>query len=405
MGFWNSEIQLAELINKNIISLGRGRIISSIDLQKKPGIYPVYSSSSQKGGLFGLYSEFDFNEELITWSVDGGGYFFYRPKHKFSVTNVSGVLKLNGPDFDYKFLYYSLVYQHSKEVFDYVDKAHPSVIKKRYSIPNISLEEQKKIAKILSKVDEVIDSTEKLIQKYEQLKVGLMQDLLTKGIDENGNIRSEVTHQFKDSPLGRIPLEWQFEPIENHLEFITSGSRGWAPYYSDSGSTFIRITNLERKNISINLSDIQYVLLPTRAEGIRSALKKEDILISITAELGLIGYVDKTLDAYINQHIALVRLKPNTLNTKLIAYFLSSDYGQLLFANLNDGGAKAGLNLPTIRKIPIPIIGEAESTKIVMKIESVEKLIIVCSKQLYKLQNQKSGLMQDLLSGKVRVNY
>ncbi|MGV0997124.1 restriction endonuclease subunit S [Empedobacter falsenii] len=131
MNYWESEISLSDLVKKGIVSLGRGRIISSIDLQKNPGIFPVYSSSSQKGGLFGLYNEYDFNEELLTWSVDGGGYFFYRPKHKFSVTNVSGILKVNEPIYDYKFLYYSLVYQHSKEVFDYVDKAHPSVIKKR----------------------------------------------------------------------------------------------------------------------------------------------------------------------------------------------------------------------------------------------------------------------------------
>src|SRR5690606_28859919 len=69
--------------------------------------------------------------------------------------------------------------------------------------------EQTAIAHILSTVDKAIEGTEKLIAKYKRIKTGLMQDLLTKGIDENGNIRSEKTHKFKDSPLGRIPVEWE----------------------------------------------------------------------------------------------------------------------------------------------------------------------------------------------------
>ena len=76
-----------------------------------------------------------------------------------------------------------------------------------------SLEEQKKIASILSTVDEAIAQTEQLIAKLERLKTGLMQDLLTRGIDENGQLRNEATHEFKDSPLGRIPVEWEVKTI------------------------------------------------------------------------------------------------------------------------------------------------------------------------------------------------
>jgi type I restriction enzyme S subunit len=77
------------------------------------------------------------------------------------------------------------------------------------SIPLPPLPEQRKIAQILETVDNAIEKTEKIIEKYKRIKQGLMQDLLTKGIDEKGNIRSEKTHKFKDSPLGRIPEEWE----------------------------------------------------------------------------------------------------------------------------------------------------------------------------------------------------
>src|ERR1017187_1516580 len=75
-----------------------------------------------------------------------------------------------------------------------------------------STEHQAKIAEILSTVDRAIEQTEALIGKQQRMKTGLMQDLLTLGIDEHGNLRSEQTHAFKDSPLGRIPAEWEVKP-------------------------------------------------------------------------------------------------------------------------------------------------------------------------------------------------
>ena len=94
MGNWDKEILLENLVKDGLIKLDRGRVISSIDLMNNPGDYPVYSSSAQKNGYFGSFDLYDFDEELITWSVDGGGYFFYRPKHKFSVSNVSGIMRV-----------------------------------------------------------------------------------------------------------------------------------------------------------------------------------------------------------------------------------------------------------------------------------------------------------------------
>jgi len=266
--------------------------------------------------------------------------------------------------------------------------------------------EQTQIATILSKVDEAITKTEQLIAKYTRIKTGLMQDLLTKGIDENGNIRSEETHEFKDSALGRIPKEWACVQIENIKEFITSGSRGWAKYYSVEGSQFIRITNLKRSQIEIDRSDLKFVNLPISVEGIRSKLIEGDLLISITADLGIIGIVPKSFgDAFVNQHIALVRLNQEIVNSKFIGYFLISQTGQAMFNFLNDGGAKAGLNLKTISNLFIFKPQLDEQLLIIEKIEKSNEAIVQFNTELSKLQYLKTGLMQDLLSGKVRVNH
>ena len=78
------------------------------------------------------------------------------------------------------------------------------------------LPEQRRIAEILDTVDEAIRRTEQVIAKLQQMKQGLLHDLLTRGIDENGELRDPERHpeQFKDSPLGRIPREWEVGPLE-----------------------------------------------------------------------------------------------------------------------------------------------------------------------------------------------
>lgn len=108
-----------------------------------------------------------------------------------------------------------------------------------------------------------------------------------------------------------VPDGWQDVRLGDLTELVTSGSRGWAEYYNDVGDRFIRITNLRRDNIALDLTNLRHVKLPlSSSEGQRTQLKQGDILISITADLGLIGYIEEKpeIPSYINQHIALVRL-------------------------------------------------------------------------------------------------
>jgi type I restriction enzyme S subunit len=106
-------------------------------------------------------------------------------------------------------------------------------------IPLPPLPEQQKIAEILETIDNAIEKTDKIIEKYKRIKQGLMQDLLTKGIDENGNIRDEKTHKFKDSPLGRIPEEWEVIRL-GEVAFITSSKRIYYNEYLTEGVPFFR---------------------------------------------------------------------------------------------------------------------------------------------------------------------
>ena len=147
---------LKELVESKMISLGRGQIISKDEINKFPGDYPVYSSSASETGEFGRYGKYMFDDERITWSIDGGGKMFYRNNHKYSVTNVCGWLKVDTPKLLTKYVYYCLFYQWSFRQFDYQYKAHPSVIKEIYDIPIIDVAKQKVIVKTLDKINKQI---------------------------------------------------------------------------------------------------------------------------------------------------------------------------------------------------------------------------------------------------------
>ena len=115
---------LDELIEDEVIQLGRGKVLSKKDMQACPGPYPVYSSAQNNDGKFGEYGYYMFDEEMITWSVDGGGRLFHRHKHRFSVTNVGGTMRiLNTSVLSYRFLFYALTHLHAKVDFDWVLKA------------------------------------------------------------------------------------------------------------------------------------------------------------------------------------------------------------------------------------------------------------------------------------------
>ena len=264
--------------------------------------------------------------------------------------------------------------------------------------------EQTKIAEVLSTVDRAIEQTEASIAKQQRIKTGLMQDLLTRGIDEHGNLRSEETHEFKDSLLGRIPVEWKVWELGTAADLVTSGSRGWARFYSDDGAMFLRIGNLTRHHINLRLDDLVLVDLPESSEGKRTAVRSGDFLISITADLGIIGVIPENFgEAYVNQHIALVRLLSEAVNPRFVGWYLSGRQGQAQFEKLNESGAKAGLNLPTIRKLLVSLPEPPEQSRIAKALDLNTLKVEDTYSTLRKLRSFKTALMQDLLTGEKRV--
>ncbi len=168
--------QLNNLVAQGFVSLKRGNVIPKYEYSEEY-CYPVYSSSTQKGGLMGYYNAYMFDKPLISWSIDGGGNFFYRNKHKFNVTNVCGYLEADESKFDYRFISELLIYQHSRMVFDYQTKAHPSVIEAMYNLPILDLEKQQCYSKLFEHIYDKLDREISLLKKYEEQKKFLLSNM------------------------------------------------------------------------------------------------------------------------------------------------------------------------------------------------------------------------------------
>ena len=170
--------KLGELEKDATLYMGRGRVISAKDMSNTPGTFPVYSSSALDNGRMGAYGKYMFNQELITWSIDGGGAVFYRRKHRFSVTNVSGYIAVNPEKINCKFLAYAMSLAHSRIKFDYTVKAHPSVIRSLYTmgIP-ISLQEQQVIGSFFSRLDDLITLHQRKLELLRNIKKSLLDKM------------------------------------------------------------------------------------------------------------------------------------------------------------------------------------------------------------------------------------
>jgi type I restriction enzyme S subunit len=202
----------------------------------------------------------------------------------------------------------------------------------------------------------------------------------------------------------RVPEGWETKKLGKLAKTVTSGSRDWAQYYAESGSKFIRMTNLRRDGIQLKLDDLKYVNVSNdSADGKRTALQNGDILISITAELGKIGWIPEGFgEAFINQHTALIRINQEMANSKFIAYLLSSKKMNQVINTLNDAGAKAGLNLPTIKEFKILLPPLYEQQKIAQILSTWDKAIEKLEALIIAKQKRKNAMMQQLLTGEIR---
>jgi len=184
-----------------------------------------------------------------------------------------------------------------------------------------------------------------------------------------------------DKSPSRIPKNWVWVSLGDLSQLITSGSRGWKSYYSDSGNTFIRSQDIKFDKLLID--NKAYVSLPKKTEGKRAKVSNGDLLITITgANVGKCALVrDLSETAYVSQHVALVKLH-SIIYTDYLHKWLTNGYGGREMLIGDSYGDKPGLNLKQISSLVVPFPPIEEQKRIVAKVDQLMALCDQLEQQL-----------------------
>jgi len=228
----------------------------------------------------------------------------------------------------------------------------------------------------ITRIDELIKKKEQLVELLKQRRNPLLEKKLRAPEDKDN--KNTSGSDFCSDKLPQTRIKYLSKKI-------TSGPRDWAKYYNGDGDgTFIRITNLQKDQIDISFEDVKRVSPPANQEAKRANVLPGDILVSITADIVMVGIVPEDIgDAYINQHIASVRPSQG-INPKWLAYCLASPWGQEQLLEPIRGGTKAGLGLSDVGNVEIPVPNEKYQDAV---INEVEQELQITTKQKDIIQN------------------
>jgi type I restriction enzyme S subunit len=267
--------------------------------------------------------------------------------------------------------------------------------------------EQTQIAAFLdretAKIDALVAEQRRLMELLKEKRQAVISHAVTRGLNPHAPMKPSGIEW-----LGDVPAHWEVMPLKRDLDFLTSGSRGWAENYSDEGELFIRITNLTRGSIGLDLSDIQRVAVPDGAEGSRTRVRPGDVLFSITAYLGSVAVVPDALEsAYVSQHVALARLRQSCLMPKWVGFVALSVVGQTWFETKSYGGTKIQLSLDDVRDLPIPVPPLEEQSAIVALLETqvahFDTLTAEAQHAIDLLQERRTALISAAVTGQIDV--
>jgi type I restriction enzyme S subunit len=274
-------------------------------------------------------------------------------------------------------------------------------------LPVIPESEQLAIATFLdretAKIDALIAEQQRLIELLQEKRQAVISHAVTKGLNPDAPMKDSGVEW-----LGEVPEHWEVLEARREISFLTSGSRGWAEFYSETGPLFLRIGNLTRDSLAIDLTDIQRVNPPPGSEGARTAVAPGDILFSITAYLGSVAVVPYELeDAYVSQHVCLVRLTQARVLPKWLGYFVLSSSGKAYLEAESYGGTKIQLSLDDIKSFPLAVPPLSEQEDLISNIEEalirLSQLAAESEKNIGLLQERRSALISAAVTGQIDV--
>lgn len=261
------------------------------------------------------------------------------------------------------------------------------------------LNEQKRIVEkldeVLAKVDIIkvrLDGIPAILKRFRQsVLAAAVSGKLTE--EWRGNSSYDTRSLLYD-----FPTSWNNTKIANLVDYVTSGSRGWAKYYADQGSVFIRSQDINSDDLAFD--ETAYVQLPERVEGRRTKVQLDDILLTITgANVTRCARVKQYFDdAYVSQHVALIRLN-NIENAPFIEFVLKAlNSGRKQLTDMAYGGGKPGLNLQNIKDVEFALPSIEEQKEIVRLVDQYFAFADTIEAQVKKAQTRVDNLTQSILA-------
>ncbi len=243
----------------------------------------------------------------------------------------------------------------------------------KISFENPGEAQQNDVAKILSTVDEAIEQTEALIVKTQQLRAGVLRDLCTRGVTEDGRLRrprEEASKLYKQTPVGWIPKEWDWQSLSEVTRQIVDGTH-WTPTYVDHGVPFLRVSDIQSDEVARDR--VKYVSYVEHRElRKRCAPRLGDILLSKNGTVGIAKVVDWNWEFSIFVSLCLIRVK-SSLNGPFLASLFGTDVIWSQIRKRSKQGTVTNLHLEEIRELVVPIPKPQEQARIVERVIAVDE--------------------------------
>lgn len=263
--------------------------------------------------------------------------------------------------------------------------------------------EQQKIATILTSIDTAIEKTEALIEKYQQIKSGLMHDLFTRGVLPNGQLRptrEQAPELYQETKIGWIPKEWQYELLDR-LANRGSGhtpNKGRSEYWN-GGVKWISLADSNRLD-KLYISDTSYEISQQGIQNSSAVLHPAGIVV-LSRDAGIGKSAITTEPMAVSQHFMCWRCEEK-IDNHFLYYWLQ--FNKRTFENIAMGSTILTIGLGYFKKLKIACPTEMDEQKIIAaKLTQLDQYIFRLKDDLMKKHSQKLGLMQDLLTGKVPV--
>ena len=268
------------------------------------------------------------------------------------------------------------------------------------------LAEQRAIVRYLDHVDRrirrYVAAKEKLVGLLKEERQAVVNRAVTRGLDPNVRLKPSGVEW-----LGDVPEHWKRCRLRNVVSVVTTGSRGWSAYASETGPLFIRVSNLNRGSLHLRFEDTVRLNLPDTSEATRTRIQAGDLLVSVTAYIGSVGIAPEEFEeAYVSQHVA--RCQPRLGSySRWLGYVLLSSVGQTHGQMSLYGGTKDGLSLDDVKDYPILLPPFEEQHAIVEYLDqataNIDFAIARVWRQIELLQEYRTRLIADVVTGKLDV--